>query len=48
MVMLLRNLKAKDKDLKYIPSLIEKITYPSRVNQIKSLDIKCPTLTASM
>jgi len=48
MVMLLRNLKAKDKDLKYIPSLIEKITYPSRVNQIESLDIKCPTLTASM
>ena len=43
-----RNFGSKWKILNEKESLIEKITYPSRIKQINWLDIKCPTLTASM
>lgn len=47
--MLNRNFWSKGKALNFEPSMIEKITYPSRINQIEWwLDIKTPTLTASM
>ena len=47
--MLNRNFGSKGKALNFEPSMIEKITYPSRINQIEWwLDIKAPTLTASM
>lgn len=42
-----RNFGSKWKILNEEDWMIEKITYPSRINQ-KWLDIKCPTLTASM
>lgn len=42
-----RNFGSKGKVLNCESGLIEKMTYPSRID-IKSLDIKCPTLTASM
>lgn len=47
--MLNRNFGSKGKALNFEPSMVEKITYPSRINQIEWwLDIKTPTLTASM
>lgn len=47
--MLTRNFGSKWKALNFSPSMIEKITYPSRINQLGGwLDIKTPTLTASM
>lgn len=46
MKMLTRNFK--NKDLKFDPSVLFKITYPSVCEQQEWLDRKCPTLTASM
>lgn len=43
-----RNFWAKGKILNEKESLIEKQTYPSRINQIEWLDIKCPTLCTAM
>lgn len=43
-----RNFWAKGKILNEKESLIEKQTYPSRINQIEGLDIKCPTLCTAM
>ena len=43
-----RNFWAKGKVLNNIDSLIEKQTFPSRINQIDGLDIKCPTLCTAM
>lgn len=49
MKMLMRNFWSKWKALNFEPSLVEKITYPSRINQLDWwLSIKTPTLTASM
>jgi site-specific DNA-cytosine methylase len=42
-----RNFGSKGKTIHLEESLIEKITYPSRINQ-KSLNIKSPTLVAAM
>lgn len=43
-----RNFWAKGKILNDNSSLIEKQTFPSRINQIDGLDIKCPTLCTAM
>lgn len=43
-----RNFGAKWKILNESASLIEKLTFPSRINQIDWLDIKCPTLCSAM
>ena len=43
-----RNFGAKGKILNENESLIEKLTFPSRINQLDWLDIKCPTLCTAM
>lgn len=43
-----RNFGAKWKILNQAESLVEKQTFPSRINQIWWLDIKCPTLCTAM
>lgn len=43
-----RNFGAKGKILNETESLIEKLTFPSRINQLDWLDIKCPTLCTAM
>ena len=42
------NLQKKGKELNQTESLIEKMTFPSRINQLESLEIKTPTLCSAM
>ena len=42
------NLQKKGKELNQTESLIEKMTFPSRINQLESLEIKTPTLCSTM